>query len=128
MPLDDDFYAELLSAAMLGAPCATATCQLSAEPHRWYVEFVHLADGHVCPFHTAAVYPRYFVSVTTLLGSQRDVLASSLNAWLSHLHSAITPAGLSDSLDVGPTPSPDTTVHIGSARRGVLANYFERLF
>lgn len=92
MPLDDDFYADLLSAAMLGAPCATATCHMSAEPHRWFVEFVHLAEGHVCPFHTGESYPRFFVSVSTLLESRRDVLASSLNAWLVHLHSARTPA------------------------------------
>jgi hypothetical protein len=120
--MDDEFFADLLSAAMLGAPCATETCQLSAEPHRWYLEIVHLADGHTCPFHTGVAYPRYFLSVYTLLGSKRGALVAALNAWLQHLHATSAPAtssGGGGSAPIDGDPTADAALGNGSAGAGL---------
>jgi len=123
--MPDDLLCEILADAMLRSPCATATCRVSADPHRWHWVVRHLDDsGHECPVCRGDELPTYFVSIYTLLSPRRDALVASLNAFLAHCHTS-APA-VSGGRDGAPATDGDATADGaapdgGPARCGVAA-------
>jgi hypothetical protein len=86
--VDDEMLTDLLAAAMLKSACAEAKCRVSAEVHKWWIYVVHLDDhAHTCPgCDWGEGYPRRFIAMSTLYGSDRGVLVADLSRWLTHLH------------------------------------------
>jgi hypothetical protein len=106
--MDDATLITLLAAAQLTSACRGARCRASAEPHRFYVDVVHMdpdANAYDCPEGDSVSYPRHTVSIYTLFETPREVLVANLAAWLSALHQH--PASLTDGgalpIDADPT-------------------------